>query len=73
MIPSAEQEQQLQVIADNVSQYDFYRLVEGLNRLAGIDPARTLGLPPNREALRFTAAAGLGFAASDVVALQHEP
>ena len=46
MIPSAEQEQQLQVIADNVSQYDFYRLVEGLNRLAGIDPARTLGLPP---------------------------
>jgi len=73
MIPSAEQEQQLQVIADNVSQYNFYRLVEGLNRLAGIDPARTLGLPPNREALRFTAAAGLGFAASDVVALQHEP
>ncbi|MBL5906877.1 hypothetical protein JBO47_26325, partial [Serratia fonticola] len=46
MIPRAEQEQQLQVIADNVSQYDFYRLVEGLNRLAGIDPARTLGLPP---------------------------
>lgn len=73
MIPSAEQEQQLQVIAENVSQYEFYRLVEGLNRLAGIDPARTLGLQPNQEALRFTAAAGLGFAASDVVGLQHQP
>ncbi|MFC0228481.1 type VI secretion system baseplate subunit TssG [Serratia aquatilis] len=73
MIPSAEQEQQLQVIAENVSKYEFYRLVEGLNRLAGIDPARSLGLQPNQEALRFTAAAGLGFAANDVVELQHQP
>lgn len=50
----------------NGHEYAFFRLVQIIHKLEGIDEERITELDPKDEIVRFSAHAGLGFPASDV-------
>lgn len=54
----------------DISRYNFYRLMELLCKLKGIDPSETLNLLPHQEVIRLTSMAGLGFPIRDLVSLE---
>lgn len=47
--------------------YNFFQLVEILYKLEDIDVCDTLNIQPNKEIIRFTSYAGLGFPPRDII------
>ena len=47
--------------------YNFFQLVEILHKLENVDICDTLNIQPDKEIIRFTSYAGLGFPTRDII------
>ena len=66
---------ELQPVLGNARRYSFFQLVDLIHRHHGDDLERSQDEQPQRERIRFSASAGLGFPGSDVVSAaspEHE-
>ena len=57
---------ELQPVLGNARRYSFFQLVDLIHRHHGDDLERSQDEQPQRERIRFSASAGLGFPGSDV-------
>jgi type VI secretion system protein ImpH len=57
----------LQPVLGDAKRYNFFQLVDLIHRLHGDDLERATDQAPQRERIRFSSTAGLGFPASDVL------
>ncbi|MFZ7231047.1 type VI secretion system baseplate subunit TssG [Avibacterium avium] len=57
----------------DISRYNFYRLMELLCKIKGVDPSESLSLLPKDEIIRLTSLAGLGFPIRDIANLKELP
>lgn len=55
----------------DISQYNFYQLVELICKLKNVDAGKLLSLIPKDEPIRFTSSAGLAFPIRDLVKLNQ--